>query len=89
MIPKRALHGTLKSLAPHFGITPDNLSAILNGHRGISKERSIEFSNICEKLGYKVTETDWMFYPEKVKEVFNHKAINNDCELHSLNNERV
>jgi len=73
----RISHGALKEIAPHLGISPDNLSAIINGHRDISKARSIMFAKACSELGYSFTASDWMFNPEKIKSAINNKANNN------------
>lgn len=57
-----------KTLADKFNTTQANLSLILNGKRGISKKKAMQFESICKELGYNFTAQDWIFEPNKIKQ---------------------
>jgi len=68
-IKHRMPHKKLKEFSEILGVSENNLSQILGGHRGISKKRSIRFSNIMKKHGYDLPPEMWMFSPEKIKQI--------------------
>lgn len=66
---------TQSKLSKELNTTQANLSLILNGKRGISKKRAIEFESICKRLGYNFTAQDWIFEPAKIKKQLKEHRI--------------
>ena len=60
-------YGLLKKVAPVLGVSSDNLSGIINGHRNISKNTALRFAKSGKKIGLKLSGADWLFDLEKVK----------------------
>ena len=68
-ISKFLPHGSLKAFSELTGIPVSHVSGYLSGKRTMSKARSLLIEKASKKLGYDFKAEDWMFNPEKIKQV--------------------